>query len=118
MSPMNCPYCASPDTSLLARTTSLGYSRFSCQHCARTFNERTGTPFNFLEVPTDIMFQVVLWRLRYKLSLRDLEHCSYNSSLSSVAHNSRSLAIADSGQSGQPVRAWLYCPDRDTAHRR
>src|SRR3984893_6051373 len=72
MNPMNCPHCASPDTSLLAKTTSLGYLRFSCQHCASTLNERTGTPFNLLEVPTDVMFQVVLWRLRYKLSLRDL----------------------------------------------
>jgi hypothetical protein len=34
--------------------------------------ERTATPFKFLEVPTDIMFQVVLWWLSYKLSLRDL----------------------------------------------
>jgi putative transposase len=69
---MKCPHCASPNTSVLAKTTTLDYSRFSCQHCARTFNERTGTPFNFLEVPTEIMFQVVLWRLRYELSLRDL----------------------------------------------
>jgi putative transposase len=29
-------------------------------------------PFNFLEFPTDIVLLVVLWRLRYKLSLRDL----------------------------------------------
>ena len=36
------------------------------------FNERTGTPFNFLEYPTDVVLLVVLWRLRYKLSLRDL----------------------------------------------
>jgi putative transposase len=71
MNPMDCPHCASPDTSLLAKVTSLGYLRFSCRGCARTFNERTGTPFNFLGVPTDIMFQLVLWRLRYKLSLRD-----------------------------------------------
>jgi cytochrome P450 len=28
------------------------------------FNERTGTPFNFLEYPTDIILLVVLWRLR------------------------------------------------------
>jgi putative transposase len=40
--------------------------------CRRTFNERTGTPFNFLEYPTDIVLLIVLWRLRYKLSLRDL----------------------------------------------
>ena len=37
--------------------------RFWCGHCERTFNERTGTLFNFLEVPTDIMFQVLLWRV-------------------------------------------------------
>ena len=29
-------------------------------------------PFNFLEYPTDIVLLVVLWRLRYKLSLRVL----------------------------------------------
>jgi putative transposase len=36
------------------------------------FNERTGTPFNKVQFPTDIVLMVVLWRLRYKLSLRDL----------------------------------------------
>ena len=29
-------------------------------------------PFNFLAYPTDLVFLVVLWRLRYTLSLRDL----------------------------------------------
>lgn len=37
-----------------------------------SLNERTGTPFNFLEYPTEVVFLVVLWRLRYKLSLRDV----------------------------------------------
>jgi transposase-like protein len=32
----------------------------------------TSTPFNYLEVPTDVVLLVVLWRLRYKLSLRDV----------------------------------------------
>jgi putative transposase len=50
----------------------LGYRLFRCRPCRRTFNERTGTPFNHLQVPTDIALLVVLWRLRYKLSLRDL----------------------------------------------
>lgn len=45
---------------------------FRCRVCLRHFNERTGTPFNFLEVPTDIVLQVVRWCLRYKVSLRDL----------------------------------------------
>jgi transposase-like protein len=36
------------------------------------FNERTGTPFNRLQYPTDVVCLVVFWRWRYKLSLRDL----------------------------------------------
>ena len=35
-------------------------------------NDRTGTPFNHLGAPTDIVLLVVFWRLRYKLSLRDV----------------------------------------------
>ena len=40
--------------------------------CRRNSNKRTGTPFNYLELPTDIVFEIVLCRLRYKLSLRNL----------------------------------------------
>jgi transposase-like protein len=40
--------------------------------CGLQFNQRTGTPFNFLEFPTDVVLLVVRWRLRYKLSFRDL----------------------------------------------
>ena len=69
---MPCPYCASSRTACQPKTTALGYQIFRCAGCRRTFNERTGTPFNFLEYPTDIVLLVVLWRLRYKLSLRDL----------------------------------------------
>lgn len=69
---MNCPHCASTSTKEQTKQTSLGYRTFRCSACKRTFNERTGTPFNYLEYPTDIVLLVVLWRLRYKLSLRDL----------------------------------------------
>ena len=69
---MNCPHCTSTATKQQTRYTSLGYRMFHCSACKRTFNERTGTPFNYLEYPTDIVLLVVLWRLRYKLSLRDL----------------------------------------------
>lgn len=69
---MNCPHCLSSQTTQLKRTTELGYLVFRCCECHRTFNERTGTPINFLEVPTDIVFQVLLCRLRYKMSLRDV----------------------------------------------
>jgi hypothetical protein len=69
---MNCPHCLSLSTIRLARKTSLGYPTFRCLQCRRKFNERTGTLFNYLTFPTDIVLLVVLWRLRYKLSLRDL----------------------------------------------
>ncbi len=69
---MPCPHCSSSDTKRLSRTTVLGYPISRCHNCQRKFNERTGTPFNFLEYPTDIVLLVVLWRLRYRLTLRDL----------------------------------------------
>jgi putative transposase len=69
---MPCPHCRSTTTTPRSRKTQLGYRMFFCIACKRTFNERTGTAFNELEYPTDIVLLVVLWRLRYKLSLRDL----------------------------------------------
>src|SRR5436853_1649953 len=69
---MNCPPCASATTKEQTQNTTLGYRVFRCPACKHLFNERTGTPFNFLEYPTDVILLVVLWRLRYKLSLRDL----------------------------------------------
>jgi len=67
-----CPHCASPTTAEQLRRTALGYRTFRCPACRRTFNERTDTPYNHLQYPTDLVLLVVLWRLRYKLSLRDL----------------------------------------------
>src|SRR3954468_22097632 len=72
MPPMTCPYCPSRPISKRIGTTDLGYGIFRCSVCRRRFNERTGTPFNHLEFPTDIVFQVVVFRLLFKLSLRDL----------------------------------------------
>jgi putative transposase len=69
---MNCPHRASTATKEQTKKTSLGYQTFRSSACRRIFNERTETPFNFLEYPTDIVLLVVFWRLRYKLSLRDL----------------------------------------------
>jgi len=67
-----CPHCGSSQTQEQAKRTSLGYRTFRCAACRRRCNERTGTPFNDLSVPTDIVFLVVLWRLRYELRLRAL----------------------------------------------
>ena len=70
---MRCPHCQSEDTRVrLNQTKSLGYPLYFCRDCQRRFNERTGTPFNHIEVPTDIVFQVVDCRLRFKLSYRDV----------------------------------------------
>jgi len=55
--------------------TALGYHLFRCRPCRRTVTERTGTPFNHLQVPIGIALFVVLWRLRYTLSLCDREVC-------------------------------------------
>ena len=69
---MVCPHCSSSETSRRSRRTSLGYPTFACRDCRRVFNERTGTPFNDLQHPTDLVLLAVLWRLRYKLSFRDV----------------------------------------------
>ena len=57
---MPCRHCASLATARQPKTTALGYQTFRCAVCRRSFNERTGTPFNFLEYPTDIVLLVVL----------------------------------------------------------
>ena len=69
---MNCPHCQSAATTRRKHPTALGYRRFSCRSCRHRFNERTGTPFNDLQYPTDVVLVTVLWRLRYKLSFRDV----------------------------------------------
>jgi putative transposase len=69
---MRCPHCQSMATTERPDCTELGYRRFRCRDCQRGFNERTGTPFNRLQYPTDLVCLVVFWRFRYKLSLRDL----------------------------------------------
>ena len=69
---MTCPHCESTATTERSERTALGYRRFRCRACRRGFNERTGTLFNYLEYPTDVVCLVVFWRFRYKLILRDL----------------------------------------------
>ena len=69
---MICRHCLSTATSERKHRTSLGYRRFSCRACGRRFNERTGTAFNELQFPTDVVLLAVLWRLRYKLGFRDV----------------------------------------------
>jgi putative transposase len=52
--------------------TAQGYRRFRCRDCGKQLNERSGGLLNRTQYPSDVIALVVLWRLRYKLSLRDL----------------------------------------------
>jgi putative transposase len=69
---MSCPHCQSSATTQRSEVTARGYRRFRCRSCSRGFNERTGSVFNRVQYPPDVICLVVLWRLRYKLSFRDL----------------------------------------------
>jgi transposase-like protein len=69
---MPCPQCAATITQEQAQRTALGYRTFRWPSCRRRFNERTGTLYNDLTFPTDLVFLGVLWRLRDKLSPRNL----------------------------------------------
>jgi transposase-like protein len=70
---MNCPpLCCHWNPRSEPAKTKLGYTTFFCPQCRSLFNERTGTLFNYLEFPPAIVLLVVLWRLRYKLSLHDV----------------------------------------------
>jgi putative transposase len=69
---MACPFCNSASFTALKKATQLSYKRFQCRSCGKNYNQRTGTPFNYLEYPTEIVFQAAVHYIRYKLSLWDI----------------------------------------------
>jgi hypothetical protein len=64
--------CGSEAVTERPERTAQGYRRFRCRACGKQFNERSDTLLNRTQYPSDVIALVVLWRLRYKLSLRDL----------------------------------------------
>ena len=68
---MRCIGCGSAAVAERPERTAQGYRRFRCG-CGKQFNERSADALNKAQYPSDIIALVVLWRLRYKLSLRDL----------------------------------------------
>src|ERR1700753_2046424 len=68
---MRCPSCRSTAIRERPERTKQGYRRFRCR-CGKQFNERSAGVLNKAQYPSDVIALVVLWRLRYKLSLRDL----------------------------------------------
>src|SRR5258705_12364593 len=69
---MRCPACRSTAVRHRSERTAQGYRRFRCGNCGKQFNERSAGLLNRAQYPSDVIAVVVLWRLRYKLSLRDL----------------------------------------------
>jgi putative transposase len=69
---MQCVACGSAAISERPERTAHGYRRFRCRACGKQFNERSVGVLNRTQYPSDVVALVVLWGLRYKLSLRDL----------------------------------------------
>ena len=69
---MHCPRCESTSVKERPERTAQGYRRFRCSDCPKQFNERSTGLLNRTQYPSDVIALVVLWWLRYKLSLRDL----------------------------------------------
>ena len=69
---MECVCCGSAAVTERRDRTAHGYRRFCCRDCGRQFNERSARMLNRTQYPSDVIALVVLCRLRYRLTLRDL----------------------------------------------
>jgi putative transposase len=69
---MDCVACGSAAVTERPKRTARGYRRFRCRACGKQYNERSGGLLNHTHYPSDVIALVVLWRLRYRLTLRDL----------------------------------------------
>ena len=69
---MDCVCCGSAAVAERPERTARGYRRFRCRECGKQSNERSAGLLNRTRFPSDVIALVVLWRLRYRLTLRDL----------------------------------------------
>ena len=69
---MECVACGSAAVAERPERTARGYRRFRCRDCGKQFNDRSAGLLNHTQYPSDVIALVVLWRLRYRLTLRDL----------------------------------------------
>ena len=69
---MDCVCCGSAAVAERPERTVRCCRRFRCRDCGKQFNERSGSPLNRAQYPSGVIALVVLWRLRYRLTLRDL----------------------------------------------
>src|SRR3712207_9542760 len=73
---MDCVACGSAAVTERPECTARGYRRFRCRDCGKQYNERSGTPLNHAQYPSDVVAPVVPWRLGYRLTPRDLGEMS------------------------------------------
>jgi putative transposase len=92
---MRCVACDAAEISERLERTARSYRRFRCRACGKQFNERSGQILNRAQYPSDVIALVVFWRLRYKLSLRDLpeRHCQLTLSAHASAQFSYGLSV-------------------------
>ena len=69
---MDCVCCGSAALAERPERTARGYRRFRCRDCGKQFNERSAGVLNRTQYPSDVIALGVLWRPRYRLTLRDL----------------------------------------------
>src|SRR5215218_8794471 len=69
---MDCVACGSAAVTERPEHTARGYRRFRCRDCGKQYNERSGGLLNHTHYPSDVIALVVLWHLRYRLTLHDL----------------------------------------------
>ena len=64
--------CGSAAAAERPERTARGCRRFRCRDCGKQSNERSGGLLNRTQCPSDAIALVALWRLRHRLTLRDL----------------------------------------------
>lgn len=69
---MNCPHCHSKNVKHCKIKTDLGYKQYRCRTCGKQYNERTGTPLNYIHYPTEVVMLAVYYYYRFKNSLDDV----------------------------------------------
>jgi transposase-like protein len=69
---MACVCCGSAAVTERPERTARGYRRLRCRDCGKQSDERNSGSLDRTQYPSDVVALVVLWRLRYRLTLRDL----------------------------------------------
>jgi putative transposase len=69
---MECVDCGSEAISERRDRTAQSDRRFRCRDCGRQFSRRSGRLLNRTQYPSNIIALIVLWRMRYRLTLEDL----------------------------------------------